>query len=638
MTAAAKRKTKSAAAPRPAKGKPATAAPDTPRLTVGGGMLGATVEFLADAAATVPLGALNPNPHNPRSEISDDSVAELAASIEVDGLLQPLLVRAAEGAPPEYRIIAGMRRWRALRLLRARGLVDDGYAVPVRVVRAANDLDALRLAVVENLQREAVPPLDEAEAFDALIRAGESKERVAGLIGKTVRFVELRLALVTRLGDGAKTALRQGTLSLQAARILAQHDLKRQRAALSRLQQGYYRDAASLQRDLTDELPPAAAALFDLALYTGEFVEDAADPAVRWCKDVGQFEELQQVELDKRVAELKTKWAWVKVSPRKEYFRIWGFEKSRDASIAGAVIDIGRDWSIEVHEGLVKPEDAQKLKRKAAAESKAAGASKTGEKKPKREIGDDFTAALTTYCHNRRTEALQLAVAGDVEAAKTAVCAALLGGDGMAIAIRTSDIIPTEQFVLRAEVAEILKACKADLGKLVELQLSRERGADLPLQASLDREDGEAALIAAIGALKPAARDRLFAALVALRCLSHMGGRLDATGAAAALFELTKSKDWHHRTITADYLALCRMPRLVALAERLGVGERERLEKMRGKDLRAQILEAVASAAEKGRKVPVPPEMEFGSDEKAVKAWDKADKVPTAPAVTEKEA
>lgn len=627
MTSAANRKSKTAAAPRPAKGKPQASPPDTPRLTVGGGMLGSTVEFLADAAATVPFGALNPNPHNPRAEISDDSVAELAASIEVDGLLQPLLVRATEGAPPEYQIIAGMRRWRALRLLRARGLVDDAYAVPVRVVRAANDLDALRLAVVENLQREAVPPLDEAEAFDALIRAGESKERVAGLIGKTVRFVELRLALVTRLGDGAKTALRQGTLSLQAARILAQHDEKRQRAALSRLQQGYYRDARSLQRDLTDELPPAAAALFDLALYTGEFAEDVADPAVRWCKDVGQFEELQQVELDKRVAELKAKWAWVKVSPRKEYFSEYGFARSRDAAIAGAVIDIGRNWSIEVHEGLVKAEDAHKLKRKAAAEAKTDG------KKPKREIGDDFTAALTTYCHNRRTEALQLAVAGDVEAAKTAVCAALLTvAHGVAISGR--DVIPAEQFVLRAEVAEILTACAADLGPLVRLMLPKE-GHTTPQAGALAAKsyDRDGALLAAIGGLKPAARDRLFAALVALRCYSPASDKLEAGGTAAALFELTKSKDQHHRTITAGYLALCRKPRLVALAERLGVGEPERLEKMRGKDLQAQILEAVTAAAEKGRKVPVPPEMEFGSDEKAVKAWDKADKVPTAPAV-----
>lgn len=632
MTTATKRKTKAAAAPAP------KARADTPRLTlVPGALTQGGLHWPPPAADTVPLHALNPNPRNPRADITEDSVAELAASIRIDGLLQPLLVRRRDGVPPEHEIIAGMRRWHALRLLVKQGAAADDYPVPVRVVAAPNDLDALRLAVVENLQREAVPPLDEAEALDALIRAGETKEAVAALIGKTVRFVELRLALVTKLGDKPKEALRKGTISLQAARILARHDEKRQRAALTRLAQGQYATAEELARDLTRDLPPAAAALFDLALYSGAYVDDDVEPERRWCADVGQFEELQQAAVDRLVADLKTKWSWVKVTPRTGYFSDWDYRKAKVATGAGAVVEIKRDWTVKVHVGLLTAEQAQKLDRETAAAARSKAAAKG--QAPKRAIADDFTAALTTYCHNRRTEALQLAVAGDVEAAKTAVCVALLGKGGLAIKLRADDgMVPTEQLVLRAEVADILGTCAADLGNLVRLDLPKD-GAPrdpMPLRArAVDPFDAGDAdkLVAAIGALKPAARDRLFAALVALRCLSHMGERLNGNRTAAALFELTGSKDQHHRTITADYLALCRKPRLVALAERLGVGEAERLDKMRGKDLQAQILAAVAAAADKGRKVPVPPEMEFTSDEKAVKAWDKADKVPTAPAV-----
>ena len=112
---------------------------------------------------SVPLSTLLPPKDNPRRTLDQTLIAGLAQSIKTDGVLQNLLVRPeGEG---QYRVIFGKRRYLALQHLKKRGDIDGGYEVPVEIKDGLDEGDALRLATVENVQREQLHPMDEAEAF-----------------------------------------------------------------------------------------------------------------------------------------------------------------------------------------------------------------------------------------------------------------------------------------------------------------------------------------------------------------------------------------------------------------------------------------------------------------------------------------
>ena len=119
---------------------------------------------------TIPLQSIQPPQFNPRSVIEGQALEGLAASIRQDGLLQNLVVSRGKGK--RYRIVSGERRYRALKLLEERGEIAGDYAVKVEIRSKLSKDEALRLATVENVQRENLPPLDEAAAFAALIRKG----------------------------------------------------------------------------------------------------------------------------------------------------------------------------------------------------------------------------------------------------------------------------------------------------------------------------------------------------------------------------------------------------------------------------------------------------------------------------------
>ena len=140
------------------------------------------------ATLELPIAELSPNPFQPRQQFDDDALTELAASIKTHGLLQPVIVRKTEQG---YQIIMGERRWRAARLAGLRH-------IPV-LVRTASDDQALVMALVENLQRADLNPIDQAYAYDRLASDfGLSQESIAELVGKdrstianTIRLLEL---------------------------------------------------------------------------------------------------------------------------------------------------------------------------------------------------------------------------------------------------------------------------------------------------------------------------------------------------------------------------------------------------------------------------------------------------------------
>jgi len=144
----------------------------------------------------VPLDAVEPNPEQPRKYFAEEKLVELAASILERGLLQPIVVRRQGDG---YQLLAGERRLRAARLA--------GLDRLPAVVRDAGD--ALEIALIENLQREDLAPLEEAEALAALIeRHAYSHRDIADLLGKSRPYVSNTLSL-TRLPDPVKADLRR---------------------------------------------------------------------------------------------------------------------------------------------------------------------------------------------------------------------------------------------------------------------------------------------------------------------------------------------------------------------------------------------------------------------------------------------
>ena len=168
-------------------------------------------EPAAEAVRTLPVGQLQPNRMQPRSQFEDVGLAELAASIRAQGMLQPIVVSPLSA--DSYTIIAGERRWRAAQ--RA-GL--DRVPVVVRAVEA--DRELLELALVENLQRTDLNPAEEAAAYRTLVEDfALSHEAVAERVGKTRTTVSNTLRLL-KLPAGALALLREGRLSAGQARAL----------------------------------------------------------------------------------------------------------------------------------------------------------------------------------------------------------------------------------------------------------------------------------------------------------------------------------------------------------------------------------------------------------------------------------
>jgi ParB family chromosome partitioning protein len=169
----------------------------------------------ADAIRQVALDQLEPNPFQPRSTMDQGALDELAQSIRARGILQPLLVRPHPTDPGRFQIIAGERRWRAAG---AAGL----HEVPT-LVRELADTDAAAVALVENLQRQDLNAVDEAEGYDRLINQfGLTQEAVGQAIGKSRSHISNTLRLLN-LPPTVKEALRSGIISAGHARALLAH-------------------------------------------------------------------------------------------------------------------------------------------------------------------------------------------------------------------------------------------------------------------------------------------------------------------------------------------------------------------------------------------------------------------------------
>ena len=163
---------------------------------------------------TVPIERIVPNPDQPRREFAQDHLDELAASIREKGVIQPLIVR--EKADGKYEIVAGERRWRASQMAQL-------HELPV-VVREYDDTEVLEIAIIENIQRADLNPVEEAAGYRQLMdKFGHTQEKLSEALGKSRSHIANLMRLL-HLPEDVQGLLKRGELSSGHARALITTD------------------------------------------------------------------------------------------------------------------------------------------------------------------------------------------------------------------------------------------------------------------------------------------------------------------------------------------------------------------------------------------------------------------------------
>lgn len=211
-------------------------------------LLAGTDEKRADEQRSLPIERLRPGKYQPRTRMDQESLGELAASIKAQGVMQPILVRAVDKTPgaERYEIVAGERRWRASQLA-------ELSEVPV-LVRDIPDEQALAMALIENIQRENLNPLEEAQGLQRLIdEFGLTHQQAADAVGRS-RPAASNLLRLLQLSPPVQELLMTGKLDMGHARALLPLTGAQQIAAAQRIaQKGLsVREAERLVQQITN--------------------------------------------------------------------------------------------------------------------------------------------------------------------------------------------------------------------------------------------------------------------------------------------------------------------------------------------------------------------------------------------------
>ncbi len=210
---------------------PAPGAPAQPAAPASGAAAPAMSKFPGDELANLPLDLLQRGKYQPRVDMRQESLQELADSIKAQGVVQPIVVRPVDGAAPgasqRYEIIAGERRWRAAQLA--------GLATLPAVIRRVPDEAAIAMALIENIQREDLNPLEEARALERLISEfGVTHQQAADAVGRSRAAVSNLLRLL-ELAPEVTVLLEQRELEMGHARALLGLTQRRQQVEVGTL-------------------------------------------------------------------------------------------------------------------------------------------------------------------------------------------------------------------------------------------------------------------------------------------------------------------------------------------------------------------------------------------------------------------
>ena len=189
----------------------------------------------------IPIANLKPSPSQPRRLFNKNSINELADSIKAKGLVQPLVVRPSPSDSNSYEIIAGERRWRAAQIAQL-------HEVPV-VIRNFNDTEALEIAIIENVQRSDLSPIEEAAGYKRLIENhGHTQEDLSGIVGKSRSHIANIIRLLS-LPQSIQDMITEGKISSGHARAIMNSAFPEQLAEKIINENLSVRDAENLAKD-----------------------------------------------------------------------------------------------------------------------------------------------------------------------------------------------------------------------------------------------------------------------------------------------------------------------------------------------------------------------------------------------------
>jgi len=316
---------------------------------------------------SVSLSSLQPAAANPRRKIDRKAIEGLAASIKTDGLLHNLVVSPVEGKRNRFRIVVGERRYNALKLLEDRGELPKDFTVAVEVRDDLSKDQTLRIATVENLQRQNMTPLEESGALTKLVHRGVTLDDVVSQTGLSASTIKRRLAL-NNLCREAKAALTEGVITLSQAEALTLGSDEDQETIIEAIRSGRDLSVDYIKDNLLDERPTVALAIFPVEEYTGTITTDLfAEDETSYFDDAEQFFRLQKAAVAELYRHHLESAAWVELT---EGFQIaeWQFRKARKNQKGGVLINLAPGGRVEIREGLVRPK-IEKETAKAIAEN-----------------------------------------------------------------------------------------------------------------------------------------------------------------------------------------------------------------------------------------------------------------------------
>jgi len=317
----------------------------------------------ANGVRLIPFWRLRPSKLNPRQSFDAEGLAALAESIATHGVLQNLV------ATEELELIAGERRLRAVEQLVQAKRLPAGYEVPVKLLDGQSVQHRRVLALLENLQRADLPPLDEGEAFKALRdEAGWGTAEIAQAIGKSQRFVQQRLALAEQLRPEARELLSAGRMTIEQARALATADEELQKTVVKKITKGedWGTQPQTIATDAQRRRFPVHQAKFDVEASGLAVVADE-ETGARWFADRKAAIKAQQAWAEAKAEELRGRWAWVEfIKGYAPWWCVGGADETKDRKVGGAVVAVEPGGNVTIYEGL------QPRERPASAESDAA--------------------------------------------------------------------------------------------------------------------------------------------------------------------------------------------------------------------------------------------------------------------------
>jgi ParB family chromosome partitioning protein len=371
---------------------------------------------------SVSLSSLQPASANPRRKIDRKAIEGLAASIKTDGVLHNLVVSPVEGPKgrngkkERFQIVSGSRRFEALLLLQERGELPEDFTVAVEIRDDLSKDDTLRIATVENLQRQNLTPLEEAGALTKLVHKGVTLDDVVAQTGLSATTIKRRLAL-NNLCREAKAALTKGVITLSQAEALTLGSDEAQTRIVEQIVGGGDYSADEIRAALLDDRPTVALAIFPPEKYTGTITTDLfAEDETSYFDDAEQFFALQKEAVEELRTHHEASAAWVKVT---EEYRLsdWQYGKAKKKGKGGVLINLSPSGAVEIREGLVRPkiekETAEAIAENPIAPVKAKAA---------------YSAPLCRYLSHHKTAAVAEILLASPRTAQEVLIVRTLGG------------------------------------------------------------------------------------------------------------------------------------------------------------------------------------------------------------------